>query len=181
MKFANKTPKIAFEDLSKITPHVEQQPIIGVPKKMARAKQVNEFLRVVLKGELEKLSKFNSNQLRRTSDKSISRKNSFNIDKMNLKISENCNNKVQKSEIKGFSKHKHEILIKDRSSSCEKNKDNGSLSTKRSTSNTKKTSIDPTNINIDSPSFVKLYDEITDERSRLIHFIKQCKIIIETL
>jgi len=68
---------------------------------MARAKQVIEFFRVILKGELDKLSKFNHSQLRRTSDKSISRKNSFNIDKMNLKINDSIFHKYVKLIGKG--------------------------------------------------------------------------------
>jgi hypothetical protein len=154
-----------------------------VPKPMMRATQVNEFLKSAIRSELEKFNKFNSiikEPLTKPIIKSLSRKNSLNDNQIiSIAKKSNLNNKkienIPPNPIK-IGDNKLFVNInkddsKDRSSSCEKK--DSSMSTKRSTScSSKKAQIDA--IIMDNPSFVKLYDGITDERSKLIHYIKQC-------
>jgi hypothetical protein len=185
IKFVSKSPKLAYNsDHSKSSYQNQAQLSSRVPKPKLRATQVNEFLKSVLRSELEKLNKLNNVNkeplIKPAVIKSVSRKNSFSdMQIINVKKAPNNRNieiipqnSAKKNEGKLFIKIKKEDS-KDRSSSCDK-KDTA-MSTKRSTSSSKKAPIDP--INIDNPSFVKLYDDITDERSRLIHYIRQCTLI----
>ena len=142
--------------------------MVGMPQFKIRSKQKNDFLKTVLKSELDKLSQYNNRkQGFKPGQRCISRKNTLADDK---ESNENHQNPMQIDDINAVkfneispivNKVKEgKLFIKVSNFKCiEKPESTGSrdiseATTKRSTSNTRKTPVEPPNI--DSPSFVKL-------------------------